>query len=305
MFLKEQLYVTTLCDEGTITAAAEKLYITQPALSIFITKLEKQIGKPLFERRGGILVPTYLGEKYLEAAREMLRLQDQYNLAQSLIVKDSSGRMRIGIQTRRSPEIIPMIISRFSENYPNIDLCFEESNTNVLEKLLDTNKIDLMISSVARFKEDLHYVEAYDERLLITLPAGHHALREDLTNLSKYPFVNLKDVAGERFILPHHGQSLREDIDIILAQQKIVPKVIQEIRSLETITKLVAMKLGIGFIRESYIKNLHVEGVTYGVFELPANFSSKLVVASHKASAESPQFLKLMQDLANLLASGQ
>ena len=69
MNLKEQQYIVTLAGCGSMTQAAKKLNITQPALSSYLAGVENSLGYPLFERTGKALRPTYLGELYLEPER--------------------------------------------------------------------------------------------------------------------------------------------------------------------------------------------------------------------------------------------
>ena len=69
-------YVYAIYKERSFTKAAEKLYVSQPALSLAITKLEKRLGYPLFERRGKECVPTEYGEKYIAAIERIKRIQD-------------------------------------------------------------------------------------------------------------------------------------------------------------------------------------------------------------------------------------
>ena len=72
MNLKEQEYVCALAENGTITAAAKELFISQPALSIYINNLEKSLGVRLFERVGKQFILTYAGEQYVEKAKLIL-----------------------------------------------------------------------------------------------------------------------------------------------------------------------------------------------------------------------------------------
>ena len=73
MDLKEQEYVVALAEYGSITRAAEALFISQPTLSIFLSRLENRLGTPLFDKIGRKLVPTVAGELYVRRAKELLR----------------------------------------------------------------------------------------------------------------------------------------------------------------------------------------------------------------------------------------
>ena len=78
MNLKEQQYIVTLANYGNMTQAAKKLGVTQPALSSYLSSVENGLGFPLFERTGRRLIPTYLGEVYLEKARKILALGEEF-----------------------------------------------------------------------------------------------------------------------------------------------------------------------------------------------------------------------------------
>ena len=94
MDLREQKYVCALADCGNLTRAAEKLYISQPALSIYIANLEKNMGIPLFERNGKKFALTYAGERYVERARKMLKLEREFNDELIDLIRERAGSDR-------------------------------------------------------------------------------------------------------------------------------------------------------------------------------------------------------------------
>lgn len=98
MNLKEQEYVCALAENGTITAAAKELFISQPALSIYINNLEKSLGVRLFERVGKQFILTYAGEQYVEKAKLILQLSHELDEKLKDITGNYSGRIRIGVQ---------------------------------------------------------------------------------------------------------------------------------------------------------------------------------------------------------------
>ena len=81
MNLKEQTYICTLARCGTISRAAEELHLTAPALSMFLSTLEKNLGVKLFRRTGKSLEPTPIGREYIRIAGQMLVLKDQFDRA--------------------------------------------------------------------------------------------------------------------------------------------------------------------------------------------------------------------------------
>ena len=94
MNLKEQQYIVTLANYGNMTQAAKKLGVTQPALSSYLAGVENGLGFPLFERTGRRLIPTYLGEVYLEKARKILALGEEFQQQVGQVISGYQGRLR-------------------------------------------------------------------------------------------------------------------------------------------------------------------------------------------------------------------
>ena len=126
MNLKEQQYIVTLAGCGSMTQAAKKLNITQPALSSYLAGVENSLGYPLFERTGKALRPTYLGELYLEKARKILALGEEFQQQREQVLHGYQGRIRVGIPIRRSPHLIPSALKIFRSRFPNVEVDFAE-----------------------------------------------------------------------------------------------------------------------------------------------------------------------------------
>ena len=133
MDLKEQEYVVALAEYGSITRAAEALFISQPTLSIFLSRLENRLGTPLFDKIGRKLVPTVAGELYVRRAKELLMIQSQFQGELSDLISGSYGRLRLGIHSRRSSYLLPKVMAQF-----RIHLFASSSDCSQLPKELNT-----------------------------------------------------------------------------------------------------------------------------------------------------------------------
>ena len=107
MNLKEQEYVCALAENGTITAAAKELFISQPALSIYINNLEKSLGVRLFERVGKQFILTYAGEQYVEKAKLILQLSHELDEKLKEITADASAS---GSSCAGQPDFCPLLL---------------------------------------------------------------------------------------------------------------------------------------------------------------------------------------------------
>lgn len=130
MLLKELNYILAIEKYGTITKAAEHLYISQPALSKYIKTLEETLDTNLLENTGRSIILTDAGKHYAKAARKMMEIYE--TMSRNLLNSDNMihGTLRIGTSFTRSPLLLPETLARFRQKYPNVELLlFEETPT--------------------------------------------------------------------------------------------------------------------------------------------------------------------------------
>ena len=175
MDLKEQEYVVALAEYGSITRAAEALFISQPTLSIFLSRLENRLGTPLFDKIGRKLVPTVAGELYVRRAKELLMIQSQFQGELSDLISGSYGRLRLGIHSRRSSYLLPKVMAQFRIQYPNVDLSLCETGSADMEQKLMEGSLDLILSNRFLQPEKLAFFPIYQDTLVAALPFGHPA----------------------------------------------------------------------------------------------------------------------------------
>ena len=101
MDFRELYYITMIADCQSITKAAQKLYISQPSLSHLVSKVEAELGVKLFDRTAYPITQTYAGERYVDTARQILRLNDNMRREFSDISEGTAGRITIGMPTER------------------------------------------------------------------------------------------------------------------------------------------------------------------------------------------------------------
>lgn len=136
MNLKELNYIVTIADEGSISRAAEKLYMAQSSLSQFLQLYEAELGAPLFMRTSRGVRPTASGSVFLNHARQILL---QYHRAQSElwdIEELSGGRIELGISTFRGTYLLPPVLKRFRDRYPRIHVEITEKDSMYLEEMI-------------------------------------------------------------------------------------------------------------------------------------------------------------------------
>ena len=253
MTLREQQYVCTIAKTGSLTAAAKILRTSQPNLSLFLSNLERSLNVQLFDRIGKQFRLTYAGVLYVAKAQAMLNLKDEFDAELANISENAGGRLRMGFQYFRSSRLIPSLLEQLAEEYPRVELSFEEETLSKLEGMLADNSIDLFFCNCPSKRPEFEYHPLYQDSLLF-MTSIDHPLTANLPaqNGGSYPWVSLKLFEDEQFFLSRHGGSLRAFIDQVLESTHVAPRRVMTFDKIETIMELVSRGQGVGFCANSY-----------------------------------------------------
>lgn len=249
MDLKEQEYILAIAKYQNITKAAEKLYISQPTLSIFLKNLEEKLGAKLFQYIDKKMIPTQVGELYIEKAKELLFIQKEFFDEVSDLIKGYSGRIRIGMHLRKTLYFIPKLLSEFEKIHPNIEvLLFEDSSLN-LENLLLEGELDIiLINKINHICSNIETIPIYNDKLLIGV--SPEKSYEYLENNS----INLEILKKNRLILQKPNQMIRQITEEFLSSIKLKPEKVFFTQNIETACQLAAEGYGICFSLQSYAR---------------------------------------------------
>lgn len=203
MELKELKYLITIAEEGSISHAAEKLYMAQSSLSQALQVYEAELGIPLFMRTSRGVRPTAAGEAFLSHSRQILK---HYHLAQNEardIENLKGGRLMLGISTFRGTYLLPPVLKKFHDRYPEIHVEIKEMDSidlenQILEGLLD---LALIADPTPRLKDHADFL-MHDEVMLVTA-ADHPVLTfaNPCPESQEQLWIDLKDTASFEYIL--------------------------------------------------------------------------------------------------------
>lgn len=239
MNLKQARYIHAIAREGGITAAARKLYITQPALSQMLRQVETDLGVALFDRSVSPFRLTYAGEKYLEAADVILRASRRLEDQLQEIREENSGRLRLGISVQRAGQVLPLALPWFAMQFPHVSLEITERGSADLEELVSRGEVDLALAAIDSTSPCLSY--ELIEKEVIGILAG-----EGSSLASRYlpgTTVRLEDAAGDAFVTLKEGHSVRVVQDLLFRKYGMEPRILLETDSLE-VAKRVALGTG-------------------------------------------------------------
>ena len=297
MDLREQKYVCALAECGNLPRAAEKLYISQPALSIYITNLEKSMGVSLFDRSGKKFTLTYAGERYVEKALKMLELEEDFNREIYDIVCQTAGRLRIGVSQRRGSWLIPPVIAEYEKKWPKVELVIREGNLTVLNDMLKKSELDMIVLNGDDVSGGMESEILFEEEFLIAVPVRHPVNeKSEYVPGERYRKLKLEYLDGETLILHTPMQSSRNVEDALLKRHRVTPGRIRIIRSNETALQMVAEDLGITFMREGYAVNLkYKKPVNYYIMD--TEHHKRTVVVAYKKGQALPDYMQSMVDI--------
>lgn len=261
---REMEYIIVIAQEKNLSKAAERLYVSQPALSRFLLKLETQAGIPLFERKKRQLVPTLAGELYLDTARKMLQLDQNLERQLKKLRETTHGKLTIGITPGRGHTVLPRVLPGFQEKYPDYELTILEEDVQTLEQKLQAGAIDLAFFTLSeteragqnRFRCQLI---SQEEIVLCAPKKGHYELLSKEEPGRKYPWIDLKYLENDCFLLLKQQTRLGQLAAKLLESQDISPKTV-ELSSIDTALSLVARQYGIAFASSFRIEEHETAG---------------------------------------------
>ena len=236
MNLRQAHYLKTIAKEGSITAAAKHLMISQPSLSQTLRQIETDCGAILFERRGSSLVPTYAGECCLRAASQLLNTNEVLENELREIRGEKRGLLRLGISMQRASHTLPQILPAFFREYPNVELRLLEAGSAKLEQYVLDGTADLALLSAEPVQPQLSYRLLCKERIgILTGPGSPIA-----TKIPVGTPISLTSAAEMncRFLSLKSGHNARIVQDRLLLEHGLHPVFALETDSMEAAQRI-------------------------------------------------------------------
>lgn len=252
-------YFLVVSEEMNITKAANRLHISQQALSNHITKLEGEIGTQLFERNPGLSL-TYAGEQLVETSNQILDLHNQY-LSR---VRDISGiitsELTIGITHTRGQALLPMLLPAFHKAHPEVNIHIEEANAKALEESLSHGFVDLILGFVPFLTDCAEVTEISADRLFLAVPVNiMEQMYEDpeereQKRLEFREGVDISAFAQQPFILLKKGDRIRTILDSYFKSHHMIPRILMETSNIQTAFALAKEGMGIAVYPEMFLR---------------------------------------------------
>ena len=229
----------TVAREQSYSRAAEKLYRTQPAISIAMRKLEDWVGQPLFVRGTGARTLTDAGVLLLEYADRMLNLREEIRKGMQELNGLARGQVAIGVNESSIHALLPAL-DRYRRMYPGIQIRVHRVFSRNVPRELLNHQLDIGVISYLPEERELATIEFYRDSLALVVWPGHP--------LAKRRSVDISDLDGQTFVAHIVESPYRRRVIQMFAKHKVTLRMDIELPTIEAIKRFVEMKRGVAIV---------------------------------------------------------
>ena len=261
-------------EEGTMTGAARKIHMSQPAISQTIKEIEKLYGTHIFERYGSRLHVTQAGKLIYNYSKRIINLY--HDLDEAIMLNEGVREIRVGGNISAGTAQMVNLVEKFKEIYPDIDVKVMIFQAPVLLKAIQENKLDIALIEDQKKQAkygDLVTIPYYKDRISIIVPNDHPLAGKT---------VEFSDIVNETFLFRERGAGVRDMFDSILNLKGIGVKVGWESTSSDALTDAVKRGMGIAVLPYLLVKNSLDSGEVSEVILSDISLSRNLNITYHK-----------------------
>ncbi len=245
----------------SFSRAAEKLGVTQPAISAQIRSLENEVGARLFDREGGKVTFTAAGRLFEPFAEHCLQCHSHILAGVSELYQSARGELSVSTSEATSLYVLPTVFAHFKKLYSRVHLSIVRSERSRTLEAVFSREVDFgIVSTPVKDSRLLVHNIHKDEVILVTAPG--HPLEDRGT-------VKLDEIIQYPLLMMKHGRQ-RERIDQFFQSKDVEPRIAMELESSELLKRLIGAGIGIGFLphtnvrvdeSQGQLKTLRVEGM--------------------------------------------
>ncbi|MBM7645099.1 LysR family transcriptional activator of glutamate synthase operon [Scopulibacillus daqui] len=280
MELRQLIYFKEVAKLEHVSQAAESLHVAQSAVSRQISLLEKELGVDLFTRENRSVRLTRIGRLFLEHTEKIIVELEHAKQKVEEYLNPDKGTIRLGFSTTLSIHTLPMVMTQFRSEHPNINFQLHQGTMDYLIKLIERGDIDIALASpVPTNHENIEGKVFFTEKMSALLPKNHQFADNN--------HLRLIDLRAERFVTFRSGFSLRDIVIKACKQTGFTPEIAFEGEDMDTIKGLVSAGLGIAIIPEHAMAYDTPDMVTVPIVEPEITRSVGAMIPKHRELAPS------------------
>ena len=282
MDIKQLEIFTKIVELKSFSKAAEAVYLTQPTVSGHIQSLEEELGQRLLDRLGREVVPTKAGKVLYEYAKKMVGLRDEAGQALDQLMGRMKGEIVIGGSTIPGEYLLPAIIGRFREKYPEITVVLKIGDTTDIVNRVLAGECEVGIVGSRVDDSRLEYSEFVKDELIIIAASNYPLPGKGITAsaLSSIPFVMRERGSGSRIPIEKRLLEIGVDPSGI--------NIVAEMGSTEAVKQAVKAGLGVSIVSSVAVaEDLHHSSLKVVPFK-GKRFLRSFYISTHRGRTMSP-----------------
>lgn len=307
---QEMKYIYTIYKKGSFSKAAEELYLTQPALSISVQKVEQEIGLPLFNRDKKPLELTEAGMLYIQKIEQIQHLEEELTAQLNDLTDLKIGHLKVGGTHYFNSYILPPVLAEFKRRFPGIDLELTEASSWELLHMVKENVIDLTFNCTPKPSDKLRRIPVFQDTILLAVPnlfpvnrllkkaslSSEDVLARKFKN-PDCPAVTMEPFADTPFILLTPGNNLYSRSMKFFKEASVKPNITMEVTQLVTSFHLSRAGIGAAFISDWMLTHVHSEMSYYKIASPSAIRTFDIVTSGRNYLSKAQQaFIALFQN---------
>lgn len=262
--IRDMMYILAVCEERSFSRAAEKWYISQPALSKLVKRVEDNLGAQIFDRSSVPLKVTPEGEVFIEYFGRISDIEEEIRLYCRDLEINRTFHLKIGAPSFFCSYVLPPVIAAFEAEHPDIKIKLIETNEKDLKDSIQTGMVNLGISVEPKMPARLDSFVLKEETIILAVPRAY-AVNEQLSDFAfcyedicndrfrsdEIPAVSMKRFSGEKFLFLKRGNDMNRRGLKICRDAGFEPNIVMEVDQLLSAYHHAGMGAGITFIRAS------------------------------------------------------
>jgi DNA-binding transcriptional LysR family regulator len=235
-------------EKSSFSQAAEKLGVTQPAVSLQVRSLEERLGQELLDRSGRRVAPTEAGLRLYRSAQRMLALEEQLYEEVAADGQDLQGTLEIGASTGPGAHLVPLLLCEFQRDHPELHIALSIWDTQTVTDKVAMRELELGVVGALRRNRALEFEPLVRDEIVLAVPPGHPAAGKSLA---------VETLRNETIIAMQEGAGVRQVVDEELRRaglrvRELEPKL--ELGLQESVKSAVGAGYGVTFISRTAIE---------------------------------------------------
>ena len=278
MNLRDLKYIVEVAREKNFARASAKVFVSQPALSMQIKKLEETLGVEIFERDKQNFLITPVGAEIIKKAEIILQESEEIKMIAKNSKDPHKGEIRIGAFPTVASYFLPNFVKNIHKKFPHLKIFLIEAKSDELITKLKSGELDFCLLAMPVKDDNLIGEKIFSEKFLLATPKGHP--------FSKKSKIQIKELKNQELMLLEDGHCLRDQALEICSMVRAYENQDFRATSLETLRQMVANGTGITLIPEiavrsddkiSYVKIFNAPFRTIGIHYRKSSVQKNLI----------------------------